>query len=414
MDQYGEITDNWAKTYFVRIDLAFFPARCIMEVHDLSHRKAWVLDNFLFDFRSAQDAINITIPQEKWWSSRLKTCLKGKLNLIAPKETPGIREKIEITAHLSWYPGWISLEWHEDQTFIRLTTRSPPSQGHWEQCDFDQGLLHRFKPLEVPPKPRDPVPVPPRPSVPASSVPSSNPIITETEPQKSPRPNVKPMRDQANEPPPGDDNDLDGDLKSLVSDSDEKTSSSNEKEDDHRTIAKPPVPPVVDRSPPPEKDLPPNTSEVISEPANVEDHFVSEETVVTPMQQESEPIVGPAPPPEAIATTPPRGKGYPAIPEFFKAAFNKGMKAGKGMAPVPSSVIAMQNLQSTLGIPPLNETELYQRQVWAQAIPELHPSLYNWLVFARSPTVVPTAHVELFPNAQESIAGDAEPIGEQP
>ena len=64
VNQEGEIADGRAATYFVKPDLAFFPARRVLEIHDLAHRGSWISDNYFFDFRSAVDPINISMPKE--------------------------------------------------------------------------------------------------------------------------------------------------------------------------------------------------------------------------------------------------------------------------------------------------------------------------------------------------------------
>ena len=115
--------------------------------------------------------------------------------------------------HLSWRPGWISLEWHESDAFIRLTTRAPPSAGHWGECDFDQGLLYRFKPADVQYKAGGPA---------ATTQPSDH-SATVQEPPKSHMPAAKPRR--GNEKPPDEESESDDDLGSLASDPKSKTPS---------------------------------------------------------------------------------------------------------------------------------------------------------------------------------------------
>ena len=123
----GEITDGWAHTYFCKFELGFSPARCIMEISDLAHQRAWILDNVFSDYRSAQDPRNTQVPLGKLWGSRLRSRLVGDLKLALPAQTPGICEHIRIALDLSWYPGWITLEWFEEDAFVRVATRAAPS-----------------------------------------------------------------------------------------------------------------------------------------------------------------------------------------------------------------------------------------------------------------------------------------------
>ena len=45
----------------------------------------------------------------------------------------------------------------------------------------------------------------------------------------------------------------------------------------------------------------------------------------------------------------------------------------------------MEEMQKTPRTPPPDHAELYQRQLWAQDLGGIHPTMYNWLLFGRTP-----------------------------
>ena len=146
--QVPVITDGWALAYFCHLDLAFFPARVILEISDLGNKRAWLLDDIFLGFRSAQSPLNIQAPAEKKWSSRMRSELHGDLELVSPLMA-GVYDEISVNLELSWYPGHISIAWYEANSFVRLTTRAAPSTAKWEAIDFDSDLLTKFEPCET-------------------------------------------------------------------------------------------------------------------------------------------------------------------------------------------------------------------------------------------------------------------------
>lgn len=268
VNQEGEITDNWAATYFIRFEIALFPARCVLDVHDLTHERAWRIDNIFFDLRTAQDPMHIQVPQDKWWSSRLKTHLVGGLKLISPSEFPGIYGHIEVFLDLSWYPGWISIEWHEEFSFVRLTTRAAPAQGKWDEMDFDWSLLDRFQPTDVRYRSSD-----------RANVPSGAAASTETAPE-TPRPSMEAFGDQSDRKTGSEEEDDQSDLASMISKEESEIPVITE------VASSAPVIEIAEPTPPisPE-DLPPTENETISPavPEEVEDHAIPQESVITPL-----------------------------------------------------------------------------------------------------------------------------------
>ena len=131
ISQEGEIADCWAPTYLRKFELGFPPTRCIMEISDLAHPRAWILDNVFSDYRSAQDPRNIHLPLGKLWESRLRSHLVGDLKLVLPAQNPGIYEHIRTALDLARYPGRVALEWFGEDAFVRVATRAAPSSGKW-------------------------------------------------------------------------------------------------------------------------------------------------------------------------------------------------------------------------------------------------------------------------------------------
>ena len=176
------------------------------------------------------------------------------------------------------------------------------------------------------------------------------------------------------------------------------------------------VPVVTDQPPlPPKDELPRENLTAITMDANAEDHDIplKEECVITP-KENSQPIVAPSVDDIVIAPSkgkaPVKGKGEIATcepPPPYVRGFLKGVEKGKGKAQITISGDAMAQLQLTLGIPPANEEELFRRQTLASQIGGLHPSLYNWLVFARNPTATISPIVIPTNVSVESVAGDA-------
>ena len=104
--QVPVITDGWALAYFCHLDLAFFPARVILEISDLGNKRAWLLDDIFLGFRSAQSPLNIQAPAEKKWSSRMRSELHGDLKLVSPLMA-GVYGEISANLELPLYPGHI-------------------------------------------------------------------------------------------------------------------------------------------------------------------------------------------------------------------------------------------------------------------------------------------------------------------
>ena len=129
-----------------------------MEISDLAHQRTWISDNVFPDYRSGQNPRNIQVPLDKLWESRLGSHLVGDLKLVLPAQTPGIYEHIRIALDLSWYPGWIALEWFGRDSFVRVATRASPSSGNgekWISIDLSLADLNRRRiPLGVTPPPR--------------------------------------------------------------------------------------------------------------------------------------------------------------------------------------------------------------------------------------------------------------------
>ena len=68
----------------------------------------------------------------------------------------------------------------------------------------------------------------------------------------------------------------------------------------------------------------------------------------------------------------------------------------------------MEVLRRTLGAPPANQSELYERQLRAHQLGGIRPSAYNWLVFGRTPgAVIPLPVYPPDRPAIESLSGDA-------
>ena len=441
ISQTGEITDNWALTYFCVFELAFFPARCIMKIYDLAHERAWYLDNEFFDYRSAQDPRNIQVPVDKLWESRLRTHLVGDLKLTAPAQTPGILENIKITLDLSWYPGWITLEWNEPRTFVRITTRAAPATGKWSEIDFDYTLLDRFEPIPSTPQRNDATRSP---DVPSSGTRPRPPIIPCRTPTKAAEIRSDPDDESSEEEG--------SDLGSMLSD---RKSSADSPSEDSPVIAE-----ISSSAKPPPKhpeDLLPQKKEEEEISKNKEDHAIPKESVIAPKSSNSKPIVRlKAPPPECqgngtandkapapvtteagapidppsepviaepVITQGPPSKGKaakaqaisvvePTSPPAWAKGFMKGLEKGKGKTSTTTE--AFLNLQRTMGKPPDTEAELFRRQVLAQSIEGLHPSLYNWLVFARSPNQEIPSQVFTGTATIESISDDLASTTENP
>ena len=163
-----------------------------------------------------------------------------------------------------------------------------------------------------------------------------------------------------------------------------------------------------------EKDL---AKEVVGSQgqAIVSDHVLEPEIVTKPPKAENESVVlGPERPP---ITEQPIERTRP-IPIRPPPTFATIRNTGKGKLATQPATEAKgkttvfipdptQQLQATLGIPPANEMELYQRQICAQQLGGLHPSMYNWLVFGKAPaTVIPSQNPEF---AVESVSDAISP-----
>ena len=130
LSQVSGESDGWPITYHWKFELAFFPARCSVVISDMGNERAWLLDNYFLDFRPASDPKHIQVPEAKKWLSNLSCEITGSLKLTRPVEFPGISDRITSTMDLPRYPGFLTAEWQEI-SFCRVTTRAPPSQGHW-------------------------------------------------------------------------------------------------------------------------------------------------------------------------------------------------------------------------------------------------------------------------------------------
>ena len=141
------------------------------------------------------------------------------------------------------------------------------------------------------------------------------------------------------------------------------------------------------------------------------DHPSNKEEVIIPALEKKPVALGPDPPPESVNID-----AATQLPTRPPPTFTTVTKTGKGeIAATPASsekgkrVIfipdPMAVLQNTLGIPPANQAELYERQLCAQQLGGLRPTMYNWLVFGQAPgAVIP----QTVPSTTvESIAGDA-------
>lgn len=61
VSQKDGISDGWALSYFLRPDLAAFPARAIVRVSDLGNQRSWGLGDISLDFRSARSPLDTQI-----------------------------------------------------------------------------------------------------------------------------------------------------------------------------------------------------------------------------------------------------------------------------------------------------------------------------------------------------------------
>ena len=380
VSQKSGMDDGWAMSYFVKMELAFFPARARFWVSDLGHQRCWELDNVFLDFRSAQSPLNILVPEMKKWSSRMRSELTGDLRLVAPLMA-GVYDEITIELDLSWFPGHLSIAWYEEHSFARLTTRTPPSQEKWEEIEFDHALLDRFEPCETI----------------YQGTQSKTEFSSTSNPAKRdrPRPPLVPLsvpKDQASQASDNSD-------EYSISVSDDEESQPDTIEDIASTVSpqtgtasaksKPPPPPKVITA---EKDLG-KEKEGLPEPLSVSDHVLEPKTVIKPLVEETKSVVlGPERPPhvplpvEHIVRSPTRPP----------PAFTNYLSAGKGKESVLTSE-PMQTLQATLGIPPANEMELYQRQVCAQQLGGAPPVYVQLVSFwansdGRDPSRTSTGH----------------------
>ena len=150
----------------------------------------------------------------------------------------------------------VSLEWEKEESFPRMTTRAPPSQGRWGEFDFDEDLLGRFMPAEAPYRPRD------RPS--SSRDPTATSSRDNTVPEGH-RPDVNHFGDQSHRKSNGDVDADASDLGSLLSDRQSTTPSDENQNVEIAEIADRRLPPIpVEKNPSPVKDLPPIKSDAIS------------------------------------------------------------------------------------------------------------------------------------------------------
>ena len=106
LSQTSGESDGRSAKYHCEFELAFFPARCAAAISDMGNERAWLIDNFFLDFRSASDPKQIQVPDAKKWLSNLSCEFAGSLKLTHPIESPGIYDRITSTMDLSWYPGF--------------------------------------------------------------------------------------------------------------------------------------------------------------------------------------------------------------------------------------------------------------------------------------------------------------------
>ena len=128
------------------ISVQLSPCRVLIEISDLSAGRAWALENFLFDLRSAGSAEAVAFPADKKWTSNCFEEYRGALKLArSTMEKPLLEVTVDFA--LSWFPAHAAISWSEPQsTFVRITTRSPPHTGHWAEIPFDDDLYKNYEP----------------------------------------------------------------------------------------------------------------------------------------------------------------------------------------------------------------------------------------------------------------------------
>ena len=415
ISQKGGIADGWALSYFLHMDLAFFPARAILRVSDLGNQRARVLDNVFFDFRSAQSPYNIQVPDEKKWSSRMRSEVVGDLKLVAPLMA-GVYNEITVEMDLSWYPGHISIAWYGEKSFVRMTTRSPPSTAIWGEIDFDSDLLRRFGPCNSAYRSKKADFETAHANNPAKDGRPRPPLV----PLSKPSPRTSMSSDHADDSLPEDDE---------TESSEHDRDTEPEKEGDHpdETSDRKPVPIIEQdmldhapktkttgnqsssakfKNPPPP---PPKDESTSSDPEVKVDDSQAEakksdltspqgETEISTTAPDKPVVLGPERPPaqpplitEVEPKLPCSIRPPPSFTQITstpkgKFAITAG-QPGKGKSTV-FTPDPMAQLQNTLGIPPANESELFERQLRAQQLGGLHPAMYNWLVFGKAPSPV--------------------------
>ena len=116
-----------------------------MMISDMGDRRCWKLDNVFEDYRSSQSPLNIQVPANRKWECNMGSQLTCNIRQKRPTN-PGSYGDVEIAIELTWYLRYSSIARNEAKSYVRVTTRAPPSKGRWREIDCDPALLGRFEP----------------------------------------------------------------------------------------------------------------------------------------------------------------------------------------------------------------------------------------------------------------------------
>ena len=383
--------DHWGKqNYHCEFRFEMFPTRVTLVLADLDRARAWFLGNVFIDFRSAQNVEAIPIPGDKLWRSNVFDAFRGKLKRMFPLEDePTVRSPmtkfIFVDLGVSWYPAHLTISWSEGagSTFQRITTRSAPGTGWWEEIPFDTDLYKLYSPREKPHSDRDTGKVTPDHGLEqqdqTDGSESSDRASTCDDPPTEPIPN--------------------GDHAPFVQ--------FQEKGSDHGRRATEYVPyytndgvcinPLVQIPIPPEENIPDreatsgnSASEDLDKTVPGQDQgpsFSAEknESKVTPSRLEKAEVI-----------TPERSEpfsGHEAITLVpAKAVSPTGTPPRMVTPKAKTSTVDLEKnlyeLQACIGQPLPDYSEVLRRQMLARDL-RLDPSLYNWMVFGIAPGTSP-------------------------
>ena len=282
------------------------------------------------------------------------------------EDEPHVRSPVTkflfVDLGVSWYPAHLTISWSEGagSTFHRITTRSAPGTGWWEEIPFDTDLYKLYSPREKPKSDHD--------TAKAPSVHASKPNDQSDGSEGSDRESSgdDPLTDSI----PDDDHAQFVQFRSKGSDRGQRTTEYVPYYTNDGICINPLAPPPI----PPEENIPDREAASGNSAAEDFDPTFPGQEKAPSFTTEKDEVVQSEPPNDHATVT--------LIPAKVITPTGKPprMVTPKAKTPVVALEKNLSELQACIGQPLPDYSEVLRRQMLARDL-RLDPSLYNWMVF---------------------------------